>query len=116
MAPTPPVSSAPSTLLVAGGVLFIILWLVGAGAWAVASVTGMAMANDSGAVAPDRHATLFLILLAGEFIAALAGVPGGLAFFWASWRGFLAGAFAVLLVLGAGLQIYALWSFARAAV
>jgi hypothetical protein len=51
----------------------------------------------------------------GEVLVALAVIPGGLAVFWAGWRSVLLWTFAVLLVAGIGLQLWAAWAFASAA-
>lgn len=112
--PTP--SAGPFLLRLAGGAAFLALWLAAAAAWAAMSLTGAAMANDSGAVSADRHATFLLRLIAGEIVAACAGLPGGLAFIRARRRRLFVAIFATLFILGVGLQIWAFWSFASAAV
>ena len=97
------------------GVAFIIIWLGAAAVWAAMSLVGGLMANDAGRVPAGTHATLLMGLMAGEALVALAGIPGGLAVFWAGWRAVLLWTFAILLVAGIGLQVWAAWSFASAA-
>lgn len=98
-------------LSVLAGIAFIAVWLAGAGAWAIASLMGGAMANDAGRVDPDRHFLLLVVLFAGEALVALAGIAGGSAFFLPSLRSTLWWSFAGLVVVGAALQIWAMWSF-----
>lgn len=102
-------------LSVVAGIVFIVVWLAAAGAWAVASAMGGLMANDAGRVAADRHLLFLVVLFAGEAAVALAGIAGGTAFFLPALRSTLWWSFAALLVVGAALQIWALWSFFSAA-
>lgn len=98
-----------------GGILFMLLWLAASAAWTLMAVMGGLMANDSGAVASDRHAFLLVVMLAGVAAASLAGVAGGLAFFWSDMRRPLAIGFVALLVGGLGLQAYAYKAFTSSA-
>ena len=102
-------------MAIVGGIVFVIGWLAASAVWTVMAVMGGLMANDSGAVAADRHATLLTIMLSGVAAAALAGVAGGIAFFMQDMRRTLIIAFVALLVGGVGLQAYAYKSFASAA-
>ena len=76
-------------------------------------MSGMAslMANDSGSASEQQHMTLIVGMLIGQVIALLAGVPGGLAFFWSAQRTMMIIAFAALLIVGAGIQVWAFMSF-----
>lgn len=96
------------------GIAFIVVWLGAAAVWAALSLMGGLMANDAGRVPAGTHATLLTVLMAGEALVALAGIPGGLAVFWAGWRTLLLWTFAILLIVGIGLQLWAAWSFASA--
>ena len=98
-----------------GGILFILVWLGASALWTMMAVMGGLMANDSGAVASDRHAVLLTIMLVGVAAAALAGVAGGLAFFWQDMRRGLVIAFVALLVGGVAMQAYAYKAFTTAA-
>ena len=98
-----------------GGVAFIVVWLMAAVAWAVMSLMGSLMANDSGSVSADRHMKMLVWLVVGEILAAAAGIPGGLAFFWAAHRTHMLIGFAGLLVTGAAMQVWAVMSFFAAA-
>ncbi len=111
----PPHSGIVSLLLVIGGVAFIAIWLAAAAVWASMSLMGGLMANDAGRVSSQLHATLLLLMLAGEALVAFAGVPAGLAFFWTHERSLLLWTSAALLFAGAALQIWAFWSFGSAA-
>ena len=92
-------------MAVFGGIVFILAWLVASAVWTLMAVMGGLMANDSGAVASDRHAMLLTIMLVGVAAAALAGVAGGLAFFWQGMRRGLGLALVALLVGGVGMQV-----------
>lgn len=102
-------------MAVLGGVLFMLAWLAASAVWALMAVMGGLMANDSGAVASDRHAVLLVTMLVGVAAAALAGVAGGLAFFWTDMRRPLVIGFVALLFGGVGLQAYAYKAFTSAA-
>jgi hypothetical protein len=104
-----------SLVLTILGIAFMVVWLGAAAVWAAMSLMGGLMANDAGRVPAGTHATLLMVLVAGEVLVALAGIPGGLAVFWAGWRAVLLWTFAILLVVGIGLQLWAAWSFASAA-
>lgn len=104
-----------STLQVTGGIVFIVIWLTVAAAWAVLSLMGGLMANDSGAVSSDKHGMMLAWMLVGEILVALAGIPAGLAFFLSGHRSLLLWSFAGLLVAGLAIQGWALWSFFSAA-
>ncbi|MFO1169090.1 MAG: hypothetical protein U1E19_13475 [Rhodoblastus sp.] len=102
-------------MAVFGGIVFILVWLAASAVWTLMAVMGGLMANDSGAVASDRHAMLLTVMLVGVAAAGLAGVAGGLAFFWHDMRRALVIAFVALLVGGVGMQAYAYKAFTSAA-
>lgn len=104
-------SLAASPWLVAGGVGFIIVWLLLSAGWIIMSGMANLMANDSGSASPQKHMRLILAMLVGQLIAAGAGIPGGLAFFWLAHRHSMIEWFVILLVAGIGIQALAFWSF-----
>lgn len=73
------------------------------------------MANDAGPASSGRHGSVLFWMLAGEILVALAGIPGGLAFFMSSHRSLLLWSFPGLLLTGIALQGWAFWSFFSAA-
>ena len=102
-------------MAVFGGIVFTLVWLAASAVWTLMAVMGGLMANDSGAVAADRHSSLLTLMLVGVAAAALAGVAGGFAFFMQDMRRMLLIAFVALLVGGVGLQVYAYRAFSSAA-
>jgi hypothetical protein len=115
--PLPPAS--PPALPVskgwlAGGIIFIVVWLAGHGLWMTLSLIGSVMANDSGRVSNERHETLIFGLLAGQLLAGAAGIPGGLAFFWRKKRKALLWLAGGLFVLGVLVQVGAFRAFTSA--
>lgn len=101
-------------MAVLAGALLALVWLAASAAWGFMVLMGGAMANDSGAVAPERHATLFALMLVGVVAAALAGPAAGCAIFWTDMRRPLLWAFAALLGGGLALQIHAWRAFSAA--
>ncbi len=97
------------------GIAFMLVWLAASAVWTLLAVMGGLMANDSGAVAADRHSSLLALMLAGVAVAALAGVAGGLAFFMQDMRRTFVIAFVALLVGGVGMQGCAYRAFTSAA-
>ncbi len=102
-------------LPVLAGIIFIVVWLGAAGVWAMMSAMGGVMANDAGRVDPEHHLLMLIVMFAGEALVALAGICGGSAFFLPTMRATLWWSFAGLLVVGAALQVWAVWSFLSAA-
>jgi hypothetical protein len=78
---------------------------------ATMALMGTAMANDSGAASSEAHVSLMGGVLGGQVVAGLAGIPGGLAFFWRGARKVLWLLFGVLFVSGVVWQILAFKSF-----
>lgn len=102
-------------MAVLAGALLSVLWLAASAIWGVMVFMGGVMANDSGAVAPERHATLLAIMLGGVLAAALAGPAAGCAIFWTEMRRPLLWTFGALLIVGVALQVFAWRSFTAAA-
>lgn len=98
-------------LLVILGVLFTTLWISAHMAWASMTVMANVMANDSGQATLVQHLSLIVGVLGGQAVAGLAGIPGGLAFFWTGARKRLFVIFAILFVSGAVWQVLAVQSF-----
>jgi hypothetical protein len=113
--PVPAVAKGVSGWRVVLGVLFMAVWIVGHVIWATMALMGTAMANDSGAATSEAHVSLMGGVLGGQVVAGLAGIPGGLAFFWRGARKGLWVLFGVLFVSGAVWQILAFQSFVSAA-
>ena len=113
--PVPAVAKGVSGWRVVLGVLFMGVWIVGHVIWATMALMGTAMANDSGAASSEAHVSLIGGVLGGQVVAGLAGIPGGLAFFWRRARKGLWVLFGVLFVSGAVWQILAFQSFVSAA-
>jgi hypothetical protein len=112
-APTPTTSPSKGVriLLIFLGLLFIASWIAAHVVWASMSLMGSLMANDSGGATTNQHMGLIFGMLGGQLVAAAAGIPGGLAFFWRSQRKRLLMTFAALFVLGALWQVIAFFSF-----
>ena len=98
-------------LLVASGILFTCLWIYAHVIWAVMSGMANLMANDSGRATGFQWGRLIGGMFIGQMIAASAGIPGGLAFFWRGRRKLLLSLFAILFVVGALCQVSAFFSF-----
>ena len=113
--PVPAVAKRVSGWMVVLGVLFMGVWIVGHVIWATMALMGTAMANDSGAASSEAHVSLIGGVLGGQVVAGLAGIPGGLAFFWRGARKGLWVLFGVLFVSGAVWQVLAFQSFVSAA-
>ena len=71
----------------------------------MASFMGNMMMNDSGRMPNSAHNFIVFGCLFGQGIAALAGIPGGLAFFLSEIRRPLLKWFRGLFLLGALIQI-----------
>jgi len=115
VAPVPAVAKGVSGWMVVLGVLFMAVWIVGHVIWATMALMGTAMANDSGAASSAALVSLIGGVLGGQVVAGLAGIPGGLAFFWQGARKGLWVLFGVLFVSGAVWQVLAFQSFVSAA-
>jgi hypothetical protein len=113
--PVPAVAKGVSGWRVVLGVLFMAVWIVGHLIWATIALMGTAMANDSGAASSEAHVSLIGGVLGGQVVAGLAGIPGGLAFFWRGARKGLWILFGVLFVSGVLWQVLAFQSFVSAA-
>jgi len=94
--------TGPNPLLVILGIVFIAGWI---GLWLIIALACGAMpfiANfiihfDSGQIPAGAHVVSGLF--DAQVLAALAGIPAGLAFFWHAKRGFLFRLFTLLFAL-----------------
>ena len=109
-----PASPLAKGALAVVGVIFICGWLGVHAIWASMSLMASLMANDSGSASSGTHGAFILGLMAGEALTAIAGIPAGLAFFWAAKRKQLLIAFVSLFVVGAGIQVISFTSFFQA--
>lgn len=98
-------------LLALSGGTFIALWLVLSLVWFALSMMGGLMANDAGHASADRHVALIGGVLAGQVGTTLAGVFGGMAFFYRSRRRRMVLLFLVLLVAGVLAQLLSFQAF-----
>ncbi len=95
------------------GIAVSVLWLVLCLVWAVLSIPGGLMANDSGAFSIRAQMWMLAGLGLGQLTVAAAGVPLGMAISWTEDRGSLSWTFGWLLVGGIALQVGSvLWFFA----
>ncbi|MFO1114047.1 MAG: hypothetical protein U1E28_00055 [Beijerinckiaceae bacterium] len=102
-------------MAVLAGTIIALVWLAASAVWGFMVLMGGVMANDSGAVASERHAALLAIMMAGVVAAALAGPAAGCAIFWSDARRPLLWTCGALLAGGLALQIYAWRAFVAAA-
>ncbi len=104
-------SAITSTALVVVGVAFMLAWMAGVVALGMMAMMGGLMANDAGRASGDRHMGLLVFMAGGLVLLALAGVPGGLAFFWAGHRAQMLWLFGGLAVAGVAVPLVAMWWF-----
>lgn len=104
----PPVKTA---LLVSGGVLFTVLWILAHVVWAYMAFIANVMANDSGRATGEQQMWLIGGMFAGQVLAGAAGIPAGLAFFWRGRRKRLLGIFAAVFLAGVLCQGIAFFHF-----
>ena len=95
-----------------GGTLLAALWIAGATLVISLSLMGTLMANDSGEVPAEAQTRMILMVLGGQVLAGLAGLPLGLAVFWRMRRKLLLRIFAGLLAVGVVLIIAGVYTFA----
>jgi hypothetical protein len=103
--------AAGSSLHLIGGIAFIVVWLALCIGWGIMSMSANLMANDSGSASPEKHMALIYRMLAGQILALLAVIPGGLAFFWAAHRATCIWTFAGMVGIGVAIQAWAFKSF-----
>lgn len=102
---------AATGLQVLAGAAFAAIWISAHFVWASMSLMGTLMANDSGSASTDKHVSLIFGMAGGQIVAALAGIPGGTAFFWRGKRSLMLCLFAILFLAGALWQILAFFFF-----
>ena len=91
------------SLRILSGLLLAAMWIAGASLVISLSLMGTLMANDAGSVSAEAQTEMVLLVLGGQLLAGLAGLPLGLAVFWQTKRKLLLRVFGGLL--GAGLLL-----------
>lgn len=89
-----------------------LLWIAGAIVIASVSLMGTLMANDAGNASASAQTEMVLLVLGGQILAGLAGLPLGLSIFWTSQRKGLLRLFSILLVCGVLAIIAGVYAFA----
>ena len=89
-----------------------LLWIAGAIVLASFSLMGSLMANDAGTAPASAQTKMVLLVLGGQILAGLAGLPLGLACFWTVRRKLMLRLFAGLLASGVVLVIAGVYAFA----
>jgi hypothetical protein len=89
-----------------------LLWIAGAIVIASVSLMGTLMANDAGNASASAQTEMVLLVLGGQILAGLAGLPLGLSIFWTSQRKRLLRLFSILLVCGVFAIIAGVYAFA----
>jgi hypothetical protein len=100
-----------TVILVAAGLVFTTAWIYIHIIWAAMAGAANLMANDSGNASLGAWGGLIGGMFVGQVIAASAGIPGGLAFFWRGRRWLFMLLFAILVIAGALCQIASFHSF-----
>jgi|GEM_PF-6863932 len=75
----------------------------------------LAMANDSGSVPSEQHASFILTCMTGQAIVAFSGTFAGLGFFWRKRRKLMFLLFGFLLIFGIGTEVFSFVKFANVA-
>lgn len=100
------------TLRILAGLLLAAIWIAGASLVISLSLMGTLMANDAGTASVGAQTTMVLLVLGGQLLAGVAGLPLGLAFFWRAKRKLLLRIFAGLLGIGLLTVVLGVYSFA----
>jgi len=100
------------SLRILSGLLLAALWIASASLVVSLSLMGTLMANDAGAVSAEAQTKMVLLVLGGQLLAGLAGLPLGLAVFWQTKRKLLLQIFGGLLGVGLVLVILGVYVFA----
>ena len=101
-----------NALRLLGGTLLAALWIAGSSLVISLSLMGTLMANDSGEVSASAQTKMVLLVLGGQILAGVAGLPLGLSVFWRTRRKLLLRIFAGLLGVGLLLVIAGVYAFA----
>lgn len=95
------------------GIVFMVLWGLACLVWAVMSIPGGLMANDSGAFSVEKQMVMLAGLAIGQLVVLAAGVPGGMAFFTPETRSSLIWWAVILVAVGVATQVASVaWFFA----
>lgn len=100
------------SLRILSGLLLAAIWIAGASLVISLSLMGTLMANDAGSVSAEAQTKMVLLVLGGQLLAGLAGLPLGLAVFWQTKRKLLLRVFGGLLGVGLLLVILGVYVFA----
>lgn len=100
------------SLRILAGLLIATIWIAAATLIVSLSLMGTLMANDSGEVSAAAQTKMVLLVLGGQILAGLAGLPLGLALFWRTRRKLLLRVFAWLLGVGLLLVVAGVYVFA----
>lgn len=111
----PAASPVRRVLGVIAGIVFMVVWIAAHAVWASLSFMASVMANDSGAASAGAHMMLIFGMLGGQVLAAVAGIPAGLSFFWPARRRVLLLGFVLLFLVGAVAQIVSFSGFFKTA-
>ena len=101
-----------NALRVLAGLAAALVWMAGASLVASLSLMGTLMANDAGTVDATAQTKMVLLVLLGQALGGLAGIPLGLSIFWRMRRKLLLRIFAGLLAAGVLLVIVGIYAFA----
>lgn len=99
-------------LRVLAGLAAALVWMTGASLLASLSLMGTLMANDAGNADAAAQTNMVLLVLGGQILGGLAGLPLGLACFWTTQRKLMLRLFASLFAIGVVLVITGVYAFA----
>lgn len=94
------------------GALVALVWIAGAALVISLSLMGTLMANDAGVASASAQTKMVLLVLGGQILAGVAGLPLGLSIFWRARTKLLLRVFAGLLGIGLLLVIAGAYVFA----
>ena len=100
------------TLRLLGGLLLAACWIAATALVASLSLMGTLMANDAGTVGAAAQTKMVLLVLIGQILGGIAGIPLGISIFWSTRRKMLLCIFAGLLAAGVLLVIVGVYAFA----
>ncbi len=100
-----------NALRVLAGLALALVWMAGASLVASLSLMGTLMANDAGQADAAVQTKMVLLVLLGQILGGVAGIPLGLSIFWRTHRKWLLRIFAGLLAAGVVLVIVGVYAF-----
>ena len=105
-------SATANTLRILAGTTLALVWIAGASLVTSLSLMGTLMANDAVSVSAAAQTRMILLVLGGQILAGVAGIPLGLAIFWRARRKLLVRIFAALLATGSLFVVLGVYAFA----